>query len=99
MPPPPADAGVPRSGPSRSTPRALLLLTVALLIAWVATAMLETRHPSEVQELVHWRPIAEAEAAARQTGRPILYDFTADWCPPCRLMRREVFADPRHAAA
>jgi thiol:disulfide interchange protein len=49
-------------------------------------------------ELVEWRPIDAGPAEAASTNKPILYDFTAAWCPPCRMLNREVFSDPASAA-
>jgi thiol:disulfide interchange protein len=47
---------------------------------------------------VQWRTLEAGLAEARATNRPILYDFTAEWCPPCRAMQRQLFADPQAAA-
>lgn len=38
--------------------------------------------------------IASARQLASESGKPMLLFFTADWCVPCRIMKREVFADP-----
>lgn len=86
-------------GSTRRMPRWLLLLTLILIAARVVTGIREDRSPPERPELVQWRTPATGLAEARRTGRPLLYDFTADWCTPCRKMQSEVFADERSAQA
>lgn len=93
----PPDDGAPRGGSTRLLPRWLLIVAAALLVARIGTGIYEERHPPAAADLVHWRTIEAGLVEARQQAKPLLYDFTADWCPPCRAMQREVFADPQSA--
>ncbi len=37
--------------------------------------------------------LESAQKLANNSGKNIMVFFTADWCSPCRIMKREVFAD------
>ncbi|MBI1950746.1 MAG: thioredoxin family protein [Acidobacteria bacterium] len=67
---------------------AIGVLVVAAGI-WLSMPLLGAREEPEWQSYSH-----EAFAGAALSGRPILIDFYADWCLPCRELDRFTFSDP-----
>lgn len=47
---------------------------------------------------ITWRTPAQGLSESQRTNKPILYDITAEWCGPCRMLTAQVFEDPECAA-
>lgn len=86
-----------REGSTRVTPPWLIGGAALLLVARVVLEAMASQTLPPVEDQVTWRTIPSGVAEAQATGKPLLFDFTADWCPPCRQMSAEVFADARSA--
>ncbi|HYC62330.1 MAG TPA: thioredoxin family protein [Thermoanaerobaculia bacterium] len=80
-----------------SMPLVLIAIAALLIVARIATHFMKSDEgPSD---LVNWVELEDATRLAASSNRPVLMDFTAEWCAPCHVLDEEVFRDPLLAKA
>ena len=79
----------------RAMPRVLIAIAALLIVARIAMNWFGEGK----NDLVNWVDLEDATRLAASSNRPILMDFTAEWCGPCHVLDKEVFRDPLLAKA
>jgi thiol:disulfide interchange protein DsbD len=59
-----------------------------------ASGVVATVGPAGFKTVSTPQALDDAIARARQARRPVVLDFSAEWCIECRVMDRTVFSDP-----
>lgn len=80
----------------------MTLLAVALVLQWTSGGglFLPAKETALPESTIPWREdYALTLEESKSSGKPVLVVFSASWCPPCKMMKREVWPDAEVAAA
>ena len=74
----------------------MLALTLVLSLVTGCFAGTDDNPAAQIQWV---QDLTEGLRLAKETGKPAMLYFTADWCAPCLELKKYVFSDKRVAAA
>ena len=66
-------------------------------IAYAALIFLFCSIPSMAQDSgIQWyKDLQQASTIARKSDKPMMIEFWADWCAPCKQLEAKTFSDPQ----
>lgn len=70
-----------------------------LLVLMLVTGCFAGAEDTPAAKIQWVQDLSEGLRLAKETGKPAMLYFTADWCAPCVELKKYVFSDKRVAAA
>jgi thiol:disulfide interchange protein DsbD len=94
----------PNAQPAKPLKSAMLIVAAVVLMAVTVIALTTNTDSAVPQQTgdaqsVQWiTDLKQATNESASSGRPMFALFTQDGCPPCEMMQRDVYPDPRIGA-
>jgi len=72
-----------------------VLLLLSLLLSTIGCVEKEENTNDTVSLSIAWMTFSEGLQKAKQEDKPVMVDFYADWCGPCRMMDQITYEDEK----